>query len=181
MSIKITTLLKKINLLHNKDNASVILDFYDYMREKGSSENHIMNNLKVVIEYANYLDEMNLYEVDKREQIITFLNIKIKNGSIDPDKRWITTWNHYLNRLKLFFRWLYNYHKTHNSVSHSGYDGTLDEDWYTPDFIKIKQKQTKRLSPYSETEIWERDELLTIIKYEPVQRNKSYHFFDVGS
>ncbi len=173
MSIKITTLLKKINLLHNKDNASVILDFYDYMREKGSSENHIMNNLKVVIEYANYLDEMNLYEVDKREQIITFLNIKIKNGSIDPDKRWITTWNHYLNRLKLFFRWLYNYHKTHNSVSHSGYDGTLDEDWYTPDFIKIKQKQTKRLSPYSETEIWERDELLTIIKYEPVQRNKA--------
>ncbi len=173
MSIKITTLLKKINLLHNKDNASVILDFYDYMREKGSSENHTMNNLKVVIEYANYLDEMNLYEVDKREQIITFLNIKIKNGSIDPDKRWITTWNHYLNRLKLFFRWLYNYHKTHNSVSHSGYDGTLDEDWYTPDFIKIKQKQTKRLSPYSETEIWERDELLTIIKYEPVQRNKA--------
>ena len=86
----------------------------------------------------NYLDEMNLYEVDKREQIITFLNIKIKNGSIDHDKRWITTWNHYLNRLKLFFRWLYNYHKTHNSVSHSGYDGTLDEDWYTPDFIKIK-------------------------------------------
>ena len=86
MSIKITTLLKKINLLHNKDNASVILDFYDYMREKGSSENHIMNNLKVVIEYANYLDEMNLYEVDKREQIITFLNIKIKNGSIYQTK-----------------------------------------------------------------------------------------------
>ena len=34
MSIKITTLLKKIDLLGNKDNAPVLMDFYDYMREK---------------------------------------------------------------------------------------------------------------------------------------------------
>ncbi len=181
MSIKITTLLKKIDLLHNQDNASVIMYFYDYMREKGSSENHIMNNLKVIIEYVNYLNETKLYEVDKREHIVPFLNIKIKDGSTDPDKRWITTWNHYLNRLKLFFRWLHSYHKTRNTNSHSSYDGTTYEDWFTPNFIKIKQKQTKRLSPYSETEIWERDELLTIIGdelltiigYEPVQRNKA--------
>ena len=46
-------------------------------------------------------------------------------------------------------------------------------EWITPDFVKIKQKNTKRLSPYSETEIWERDELLTIIKYEPYLRNKA--------
>ena len=44
MPIRITTLLKKIDLLSNKDNAIVLMDFYDYMREKGSSENHIMNN-----------------------------------------------------------------------------------------------------------------------------------------
>lgn len=46
MSIKITTLLKKIDLLSNKDNASVLVDFYDYMRQKGSSENHIMNKFE---------------------------------------------------------------------------------------------------------------------------------------
>ena len=34
MSIKITTLLKKFDLLGNKDNAIVLMDFYDYMREK---------------------------------------------------------------------------------------------------------------------------------------------------
>ena len=49
MSIKISTLLKKIDLLNSKENASVIIDFYDYMRDKGSSENHIINNLKVII------------------------------------------------------------------------------------------------------------------------------------
>jgi integrase/recombinase XerD len=40
-------------------------------------------------------------------------------------------------------------------------------------FAKIKEKRTKRQSPYSETEIWDRDELLTIVKYEPYLRNKA--------
>ena len=43
----------------------------------------------------------------------------------------------------------------------------------TPDFLKIPKKKTKRLSPYSETEIWEKDELQFIIKYENSKRNKA--------
>jgi hypothetical protein len=43
-------------------------------------------------------------------------------------------------------------------------------EWITPDFVKIKQKQ---LSPYNESEIWERQELLTIVKYEPYLRNRA--------
>jgi len=38
---------------------------------------------------------------------------------------------------------------------------------------KIKEKKTKRLSPYSETELWDRDEILSIVKYEPYKRNKA--------
>ena len=46
--------------------------------------------------------------------------------------------------------------------------------WKTPAFIEsLKPKKTKRLSPYSETEIWEKDEFLSIIKYEQFQRNKA--------
>ena len=26
------------------------------------------------------------------------------NGEEDPDRKWITTWNHYLSHLKYFFR-----------------------------------------------------------------------------
>ncbi|MDR4491932.1 MAG: hypothetical protein R2685_13700 [Candidatus Nitrosocosmicus sp.] len=173
MSIKISTLLTKVDSLNNKENASIIVDFYKYLLEKGSSENHIINNLKVIIEYVNYLKEIKLYDIDKKEQILVFLNSKIKDSVIDPEKRWITTWNHFLNRLKLFFRWLHNYHKTHNHLSNSNYDGSTYEDWYTPDFVKIKQKQSKRHSPYSETELWELDELKTIIKYETLSRNKA--------
>lgn len=40
-------------------------------------------------------------------------------------------------------------------------------------FAQIRKKKTKRLSPYGENEIWELDELQTIIKYESQKRNKA--------
>ena len=46
-------------------------------------------------------------------------------------------------------------------------------DWKTPEFLRIKLLKTKRLSPYSENEIWEKDELLSVVKYEPHKRNKA--------
>lgn len=141
------------------------------MQDKGSSENHIINNIKVVLDLAGFLGPLGYQDIEKKEQILSFLNLKIKDSKIDPEKRWITTWNHYLNRTKLFYRWLYN---TYRSQDGNGLKEIQDQsEWITPDFIKIKQKHTKRLSPYSETEIWERDELLTIIKFEPHLRNRA--------
>ena len=46
-------------------------------------------------------------------------------------------------------------------------------DWITPKFLEIKKKKTKRISPYLETELWDRDELLRIISYESSKRNKA--------
>src|SRR5215211_1096413 len=83
----------------------------------------------------------------------------------DPDKKWITTWNDNLHRLKHLFRWLYNQRGKHETIPMS--------EWETPTFAKIKEKKTKSLSPYSETEIWDRDELLLVVRYEPYIRNKT--------
>jgi integrase/recombinase XerD len=48
------------------------------------------------------------------------------------------------------------------------------DEWKTPDFLQsLKPKKTNRLSPYSETEIWDKDEFLSIIKYELYKRNKA--------
>jgi hypothetical protein len=55
MSIKISTLLAKVDSLPNKQNASIIMDFYRYMQDNGSSENHQINNLTVTIDYAKSL------------------------------------------------------------------------------------------------------------------------------
>jgi integrase len=172
-SVKLSTIVNnKISLVPNKENSVIIYDFYNYMQEKGSSENHQVNNLKVVIDFANFLGpDITFYNISKREQITAFLNTKIKSYDIDPDKRWITTWNHFLNRIKLFMRWLYNHHKNRMMINND--DDDNNDDWVTPDFCKIKPKKTKRISPYLESEIWEHDELFDIIKYEPHKRNKA--------
>jgi integrase/recombinase XerD len=43
-----------------------------------------------------------------KEKILKFLDLKRKTEDIDPDKKWITTWNDYLWRIKYFYRWLHN-------------------------------------------------------------------------
>lgn len=94
-SVKLSTLVNKINLVvTNRRNASIILDFQKYMQERGSSENHQVNNLKVALDFAKYLGPSMFYEIKNREQVVSFPNRKIKLSQEDPDKRWITTWNH---------------------------------------------------------------------------------------
>ena len=44
----------------------------------------------------------------------------------------------------------------------------------SPEFLKyLKEKKTKRLSPYVENELWPKEELLPLIKYEFFKRNKA--------
>ncbi|MDP8906046.1 MAG: hypothetical protein M3M88_00815 [Thermoproteota archaeon] len=140
LSVKVPTLLDKVSSLQNRENAPIIIDFYNYMCEKGSSENHKINNLKVVIDYAKYLGDVLFYDVNKKSQFTSFLNSKVKDTSIDPEKRWITTWNHFLNRMKLFFRWLHNMHKLSVDGNDNNDDAYLNErsfeDWTTQNLSK---------------------------------------------
>jgi integrase/recombinase XerD len=107
--------------------------------------------------------------VQKKEQVIAFLNTKIKNKVEDYEEKWITTWNDYLWRLKMFYRWLNNV-KLKEDNQQNYYDIS---NWITPDFVNINKKKTKRLSPYNECDIWDKEELLSIVKYEPYKRNKA--------
>jgi hypothetical protein len=140
---------------------------YDNLKSNGASERHQHNALKVMIPFANYLGPTtSFFDIKSKEQILAFLDTKKKNEEEDTEKKWITTWNSYLIRIKYFFRWLYNEREKNG-------EPIPWTEWQTPSFVQIKYKKTKRLSPYSETEIWDRDELLTIVKYEPHVRNKA--------
>ena len=130
--------------------------------------------------FDNSLDSKTSFlEIQRRDQILTFLDSKIKSAEEDPDGRSITTWNHYLSHLKYFFRWLYNIYKNKKSFENVAINNITTayplscDSWQTPPFIQIKKKKTKRSSPYLETELWDRDELLCILKYEPSKRNKA--------
>lgn len=168
LPLKLTTTISKIRSVPNHTNCVIISDFNEYLKSIGCSEHHQNNNLKAAIAFARFLGpDITFYEINKKEQIVVFLDTKIKSSEQDPDKKWITTWNHYLHRIKLFMRWLYNQRgkQLDDQINHS--------DQNTPEFVKIKAKKFKRISPYLESEIWERDEILFITKYEPHKRNKA--------
>jgi hypothetical protein len=62
------------------------------MKSNGTSERHQNNNLKAVIAFANFLGiDTTFFDVQLKEQIMSFLNTNIKNVEEDPDKKWITT------------------------------------------------------------------------------------------
>ena len=110
MPAKLMTTINKIQTVPNQTNSAIIHEFYQYMNNTDSSVHHKNNNLKVVIAFANFLgSNTTFHDIKKKEQILEFLNTKIKDPERDPERRWITTWNHYLNRIRLFFRWFYNY------------------------------------------------------------------------
>lgn len=49
-----------------------------------------------------------LIEVNSKAEVLDFLNSIIKPD--DPEKRWISTWNHYINKIKMFYRFLHLVH-----------------------------------------------------------------------
>jgi integrase/recombinase XerD len=169
MPSTLLTTISKIATVPNNTNSTLIGEYYQYIKTNGVSERHQNNSLKMVIAFANSLGkDITFYDIRSKEQVTSFLNTKVKSSEEDPDKRWITTWNYYLVHIKRFFRWLHNF-KCKGNIS----EDTPESEWMTPNFINIKKKRTNRLSPYSENEIWERDELLTIVRYEPFIRNKA--------
>ena len=128
------------------------------------SERHIASLLNLLISLDKFYDTP-LTSINSREQILTFLNHRQKDGKWverehDADGRYISSFNFYLGLLRIFFRWLFNRDKS-------------EDDWETPPFLKIKNKKPLRDSPYGINEIWGLDELLTIVACEPVLRNQA--------
>jgi integrase/recombinase XerD len=122
MPQRLTTTINKILQVPNSINLSIIQEFHRYMQSSGCSEKNQNNNLKAIIAFANFIGpDVSFYDIHNREQILCYLDTKIKNIEQDPEEKWITTWNDYLNRIKLFFRWLTNRHISSKS------------DWETPD------------------------------------------------
>ena len=116
MPVKLSTTVKNIALKPNPTNATLLGEFHEYMKSNGTSESYQNGDLKILIYFARLLGaKTEFYDINKKEQIVAFLNTRIKDSVADPDKRWIRTWNDYLQRIKYFFRWLYNKRESQKS------------------------------------------------------------------
>ena len=169
MPQKLETVLKHLEEIDNDVNRQLIKDYHKYLVSRDTSTIYQKDNVKLIYMFAKFIgDSKTLNEIKNQEIIVAFLDTRRKSKEEDPEQKWTTTWNDYLWRLKMFYRWLYNLkikgddHQKYNTSS-----------WITPEFVNINKKKTKRLSPYNESEIWDREELLSIVKYEPYKRNKA--------
>ena len=169
MPVKLSTTVEKIGKIENVQNPFLVTQYHKFMDSTSASERHQNNNLKVILSYVNYLGkDISLSNIKKCDSILSFLETKKKNKDLDPDQKWISTWNHYFHRIKHFFRWYSNCgfklleanpHETH--IKQQFYENENQENWKSPDFLKnVKEKKTKRLSPYVENELWQKEELL---------------------
>ena len=79
MPFKLSTTIGKIQNIPNINNIEIINEFLEYMKRNGSSEHYQNNNLKIVIAFGMFLDKDNsFYAINKKEQILQFLNTKVK-------------------------------------------------------------------------------------------------------
>jgi integrase/recombinase XerD len=142
MPMKLSTTINTITSIPNSTNAELLSEFHQYMKANGTSESYQNGNLKIMIYFAKFSGpSVELYSLNKKEHILAFLDTKIKDSVADPDKRWIRTWNDYLQRIKYFIRWLWNCKQRENN----GFEILPNSDWITPVFAQIKEKR-KELS-----------------------------------
>jgi hypothetical protein len=80
MPLKLSTTIGKINNIPYPKNIEIVNKFLEYMRNNGSSEHHLNNDLKVVIAFGNFIGNDNSFlDINKKEQILVFLNTKVKS------------------------------------------------------------------------------------------------------
>jgi integrase/recombinase XerD len=128
--------LTKKCLQNSRLNSELLIEFYECLRA---------DILKVLIKFSEFIDN-SLLIVEKKEQIIAFLNTKIKSKEEDPEERWIITWNDYLWRIKYFFRWWYNIKKNAKIENFSFSEPSY---WTMPIFVEIKKIGIPLGSPFS--------------------------------
>ena len=75
-----------------------------YMKNNGSSERHQNNNLNVIIEFSNFFDSnTTFYDINRKEQILSFLDTKIKDSVKGPRKKMDYKLESLFNKNKIIF------------------------------------------------------------------------------
>jgi len=102
---ELSTTLDKVRGVENRQNRALLEEYCQFLRNIGASDRHQSNTLKAAFVFSAFLStEVVLSEISRKERILAFLDTKVKAQEIDPDRKWITTWNDYVLRINHFYR-----------------------------------------------------------------------------
>jgi hypothetical protein len=57
MPIRLDTVLRKVEHMPNKVNSDLLKEFYQHMKDNGTSQNYQKGNLKAIIHFAEFIGE----------------------------------------------------------------------------------------------------------------------------
>ena len=104
MTSKPETVIKQIENLENKVHSKTFLDFYNWLTDdQDSSPRNATTYLKILRMFSIDLGTKKLDDITKAD-ITDFLDKRKKDHEIDPEQKWIRTWNDYLARLIGFYK-----------------------------------------------------------------------------
>ena len=122
MPQKLETVLKHVEEIKSDVNRQLIYEYYKHLVSRDTSTNYQKDNVKLIYLLAKFLGESKSFiDVKDTETIAAFLDTRRKSKDEDPEQKWITTWNDYLWRLKMFYRWLYNARLKDNNYQRNYY------------------------------------------------------------
>jgi hypothetical protein len=88
MPVRLSTTVGSISSIPNSVNSRIIFEFHQYMKSIGISESYQNGNLKIIIYFARLLGSTtDFLSVKKKEQILSFLDTRIKDTEIYPERR----------------------------------------------------------------------------------------------
>jgi len=99
LTSKPETIILQIKELKNKNHGDSFLEFNDWLlNDEDSSVRNASNYLMILRLFSLEISGKDLSEIT-REDVVQFLDKHKKSSEVDPDKKWVRTWNDYLNRL----------------------------------------------------------------------------------
>jgi hypothetical protein len=88
MPIRLDTVLRKVELMSNRVNSDLLKEFYQHMKDNGTSQNYQKGNFKALIHFAEHIGAATMFYDIGHKEIARFLGTKIKSDQIDYDKKW---------------------------------------------------------------------------------------------
>jgi integrase len=149
----------------NPENGEILADYiFAELTERNIADSTREWKMRTLVWLSQTFSHTKSFRQMTKADILVHVNRVRKAVDIDPQQRWIGTYNNRVLVFTKFFRWLYN----------------PDE----PDYMKrttppcmqgVKQLPKKTKTPYKPSDLWSPAEHDVFLRYCPQKRDKCYH------
>ena len=149
------------NMSH--ENIEITTDFISSLKVECNLSDSHKKNLIILLSKLSTFHKNRCFKEISRNDLLLFLDSFRKPESVDPNHKWIGTYNLYRVLLVRFFKWWY-------------YPDIEHEKRQKPLVIQnIPQLKRKEQSIYKPSDLWTEEDHLIFLKYCPNTRDRCYH------